>query len=140
MSMASLEHFQKMGSVMMKFREDDFLCDTVLIADDKSLRAHSVLLAAASTAFRDAFSDNSNASIPYNIGLPGFDSDTLEIALQVIYTGELILPMKYSSEDELNKLFELLSFLGLDVKKWNGCQVIVTRYTKFLVVINVYFV
>ena len=54
--MSLQDYFRDLVLTLQKFRETDFLCDTVLITADKcQLKAHSVVLAAASSVFLTAF-------------------------------------------------------------------------------------
>lgn len=119
--MFSQAHFMEIANELYKYRGDDFLCDTVLIASDRVLKAHSVLLAAVSPVFKSAFESNGGPGM-YHINLPDFNSTTLEIALNFIYTGKLLLPSKYTEPGELSKLFASLQDLGLELKTLNGCE------------------
>ena len=51
-----------LAETLVQFRADSFLCDTVLLVHDGTLRAHSVVLCAASTVLRAAIAaDQANA-------------------------------------------------------------------------------
>ena len=116
------DYFKDISATLFKFKEMDFLCDTVLITDDKVLKAHGVLLAAASTAFRVAYESDNNPGL-HCIKLPGYSSATIEIALHFMYTGKLLLPPIYAKVNELSKLLTSLNELGLDLQQLNGCEI-----------------
>ena len=87
---------------------------------DRQIKAHSVVLAAASPIFRDALGvDNAE---PHMIQLPGCDITTLEIALGVIYTGSLE-NSEVASTEMLQKVFLLLQQLGVELDRIDGCSV-----------------
>jgi len=109
------------------YRQDGFLCDTILELNDKALKAHSILLSAVSPVFRAAFEANSKPGIHY-IKLPGVDSRVVEIALNFIYTGKLILPCRYKEVSELTKLASQLNHLGIAPERLNGCKITFLRY------------
>jgi hypothetical protein len=128
MATTTSNHLKDIARSMWRFRTDGFLCDTLLYADDgRQVRAHSVVLAAASPIFRDALgidgSDGSSArSEPHMIQLPGCDLETLELALSVIYTGALE-NSEAASAEMLQKVFLLLQQLGVEIEKIDGCSV-----------------
>ena len=119
--MEAQNHFSEIFSVLLTFREEGLLCDTVIVTRNKELLAHGVLLAAASPVFRSAFQDSENTGQHY-INLPDVDSVIIEIALHFIYTGKLLLPDVYTQTNELPKLFAALHLLGLDPQKLNDCE------------------
>lgn len=117
-------HLKEIARTMWRFRADGFLCDTVLYADDaQQIKAHSIVLAAASPIFRDALGvDNAERAEPHMIQLPGCDITTLEIALGVIYTGSLE-NSEGASAEMLQKVFLLLQQLGVELDRIDGCSV-----------------
>lgn len=125
MKMRVMGYFSDVFSTLTCFQKDGFLCDTVLCASGKELHAHSVLLAAASPTFRSALQD----SIPgqHYINLPDLDASVAEIALHFIYTGTLLLPQKFASDDQLAKLLETLRDLGLHWGKLHHCEQTLAR-------------
>src|SRR6218665_1435097 len=125
--MASHSHMTELGETLCQFRQEDFLCDTLLCASDKELKAHSVLLAAVSPVFRSAFELSGSAGM-YQINLPEIDSTVLEIALHFIYTGTLLLPSSYALPGELPKLFAMMQQLGLEPQRFDGCEMKFKRW------------
>jgi len=118
--MISPEHFSEIIKQMRSFRESNFLCDIVLVTNERNFRAHSVVLAAASTVFRETFKQN---GVVETIHLTGFDASTVEIALEIMYGGELNLPFVYMDSEKLQQLFTSLQDLGLDSQKLQSCQI-----------------
>ena len=52
------------------------------------------------------------------------ESEVVEIALNFIYTGRLVLPRSYSREvTDLTQLFVALNELGLQPQQLNGCMI-----------------
>lgn len=119
--MVTQSHFSEIFAELFKFREDGFMCDTVIIARDKKLDAHGLLLAAASPVFRSAFQMDDRPGQHF-VNLSHVDSAIMEIALHFIYTGKLLLPHIYAQTNELPKLFASLHRLGLEPQKLNGCE------------------
>lgn len=120
--MATQSHFQELAASFQQFLENGFLCDTILITKNKELRAHSILLAAVSPVFRAAFEESLQPGLQY-VELTNFDTETVEVALNFIYTGKLILSSRYTQVDHLLKLFGRLRDLGLEASRLNGCEI-----------------
>lgn len=123
-------YFSEVFSTLTCFQKEGFLCDTVLCASGKELQAHSILLAAASPIFKSALQD----SIPgqHYINLPDLDSSVAQIALHFIYTGTLLLPQKYATDNQLAELLETLQDLGLEQGKLCHCQQTFERWSLML--------
>lgn len=123
--MCEQRYFESLVGLLHKFRESDFLCDTVLVTDDQhELKAHSVVLAAASSVFQAAFqaaADRGPGMLQVN--LREYSGEVVEIALHFIYTGKLpVLPKMFSKNDEFVRLISVLERLGLDVKLLNSSR------------------
>ena len=125
------EYFCDLVRTLHKFRETDFLCDTVLVCDDqRQFRAHSVVLAAASSVFHTAFKSAANSgSGPLQVNLRDYDGDIVEIALQFIYTGHLAnIPESFYGSSQWIRLVAALERLGLDAKLISNCSQQVEQY------------
>jgi len=123
--MGTNEYYLKLVTSLENFRETDFLCDTVLVTDDKrELKAHSVVLAAASSVFRTAFASAADRGPgPLQVNLREYESDIVEIALQFIYTGKLLLiPAMFAQKSEWSRLIAVLERLGLDMQLVDRCE------------------
>jgi len=124
--MGANEYYLRLVTSLDRFRESDFLCDTVLVTDDKrELKAHSIVLAAASSVFHTAFASAAaeRGPGPLQVNLREYESDIVEIALQFIYTGKLLLiPAMFSRESEWSRLIAVLERLGLDMQLVNCCE------------------
>ena len=119
-SPSSLRHFSNISSALLDYREKGYLCDISLVAGDCELSAHSVILAAASPVFRAAIRPNTNRQ-RYRIYLRDFEFETVQIALNFIYTGSLHLSPEYATnEEQLTKLVENFAKLGL---RFDECAV-----------------
>src|SRR6218665_4155858 len=117
---------------LVKFRERGFLCDVVLVAKcGREVKAHSVLLAAVSPVFLMAIEDKPSSGT-YYLCFPEVELDVLEIAVHFVYTGKLLLPTIYSQVDQLSKLFNKLSDLGLSLHKLHGCEMTFGRQVGFV--------
>jgi len=121
--MFSLSHVLQTSETLLNYRNEEFLCDTILVAKDCQLKAHSVILAAVSPVFKAAFCTGSFPSGTFQVDLPDVDSEVLQMALDFIYTGELILSSpEYATPRQLSALFSTLQDLGLDIEKLNGSE------------------
>lgn len=119
--MSENNHFTEIGKTLYEYQQEGFLCDTVLLVEGNEYRAHSVVLAAASRFFKAVYLEHRRSG-EYYIEMPGFDCDTVEVALGYIYTGRLQLPPIYKQTSQLTKLLTSLQQLGFDLKTFNGCQ------------------
>jgi len=122
---ATGEYYLRLVTSLDRFRETDFLCDTVLVCDDKrELKAHSVVLAAASSVFRTAFESAADRGPgPLQVNLREYESDIVQVALQFIYTGKLLLiPTVFSRKTEWSRLVGVLERLGLDMQLVDICE------------------
>jgi len=123
--MGTNEYYVRLVASLESFRETDFLCDTVLVTDDKrELKAHSVVLAAASSVFQTAFASTADRGPgPLQVNLREYESDIVEIALQFIYTGKLLLiPAVFAQKSEWSRLVAVLERLGLDMRLVDRCE------------------
>src|SRR4051812_10103086 len=118
----TVNHFINMSKVLLTFQEMGFLCDTILKARDKELKAHSVILSAVSPFFSSAVETADRTNKMYYIDVSVFDSTTINIALHFIYTGNLLLPSSLIRMDNLPDLFATLNRLGLGMSQLNGCE------------------
>ena len=107
------------------FRRQNILCDTILITDDRELRAHSVILASASRALCSTFKEifKSNADGRFSIKLSGCNSGDAEIVLRYLYTGTLVMSEAYQCSEEFQKILNIFKSLGIDCLKLDGADV-----------------
>jgi hypothetical protein len=99
---------------LKQFQKDDYLCDTTLLANDGKLKAHSIVLAAGSTLFKTLLPSYSEPR-QHVIHLPDLEMNELEVAVQFLYSGELVVPFTFSSPEDLSALITKLSLLGLEI-------------------------
>jgi hypothetical protein len=102
--------------ILLQFQKDDYLCDTILIGDNGQLKAHSVVLAASSALFKSSLKSDTKPS-EHVIMLPGMEMYLLEIALHLAYTGKVVIPEKYTSDDSLRSIINVLAQIGLSIPK-----------------------
>ena len=67
--MFSLSHVLQTSETLLNYRNEEFLCDTILMARDCQLKAHSVILAAVSPVFKAAFCTGSFPSGTFQVDL-----------------------------------------------------------------------
>ena len=125
-------YLKELTSNLKKFQEQKILCDTVLTAVDGEVWAHSVVLAAASSYICSTLMELGDArvGIRYSIGLPGCDKQSIEVALQFLYTGELIMPDTFQNSDEFKRILCVFKELGIEISKLNGAKVVFHNTSK----------
>ena len=75
-------------------REENFLCDVTLMADDKPFQAHRAVLAATSPYLKSLFSDMSGGKIEHEVvEIRGVSAEGLKHIINFIYSSELRLNM-----------------------------------------------
>ena len=85
-----MEKFQKSPSGMLqKMKDMEEFCDVTLISDDdKRFRAHKVVLASASTLFRDMFQNYDEETEYQVIHMRGVSSKLIAAMIDLVYDGE----------------------------------------------------
>lgn len=120
--MISQTHWSDIGSTLLKYKEDGFMCDTILMASDGELKAHGVILAAICPPCKRAFENDPQSGI-HRLDFPDIDIGTLEVILHFAYTGKLVLPLKESQKDEVSQMFATLQSLEIDIRRFNGSEI-----------------
>lgn len=129
--MVGLKHFLTISESFPKYQERGFLCDTVLLAKcGGQMKAHGMLLAAASPVFLSAL-EAAPSAVPHIIYLPEIELDILQIAVNFIYTGRLLLPVAFSHMDQLSTLFGKMSKMGLSLQTLHGCEMTFIRHDHY---------
>ena len=108
--MDSVTRMQELTGNLLKFQKSGYLCDTVIVADDGQVKAHSAVLAAVSSTFKLVL-NSSDKPQQHMIVLPGMQCVVVNIIVQFIYTGEIVIP-----SDEcvhLTKVIQAISDLGI---------------------------
>jgi len=77
-----------------ELREQQLLCDVVLLAENQSFHAHRSLLASSSDYFRAMFASEMRESHENNISLFGVTSRGLKCVLDFVYTGKLEISLE----------------------------------------------
>jgi len=125
--MESSSYSEQLLKSFESFRRDDLFCDTVIAIGEQQLKAHGVVLAAASSVFRAALESNSEPGL-HCLNLSGYDFEVLEAAVRFIYTGQLEVEAKYASSEKLSELLTSLEDLGLCLDQYRSCEVVFSRY------------
>jgi len=72
--MSAMAHILETAETLLRYREEEFLCDTTIITNDRQIKAHSVLLAAVSPVFLGAFASSASSSGMYQVRISCFES------------------------------------------------------------------
>jgi len=120
------DYFKDIAEVLSQYRINGFLCDTVLLTNNGQLRAHSALLAAASPFFKAAMEADLSHNIHY-MHVTELDTETVEVALTLMYTGRLVVPAAYSSTNQISVLLGALKKLGLERSTLANGQIDISR-------------
>ena len=120
------EKFQKSASYIMKeMRDLEEFCDVTLVSEDRErIRAHRVVLASASTTFRDIFQSEEDNSEYQVIHMKGIKSVFMKAMVDLIYEGETRI-QENKCEEFLNILeqYKLLKYnLKRKKNKANICR------------------
>ena len=106
----SATSLQKLAANLFEFQQCGYLCDTVIVADDGHVKAHSVVLAAASPVFKRALK-SSDQHVQHMIVLPGMQLAVVNVIIQFVYTGKIVFPK--SESDDLTKVMSAIDDLGI---------------------------
>ena len=97
-----------------QFQIDGYLCDTELVADDGSMKAHAVVLAATSSVFKAALKPGIKSE-ECVVTVPGIELYLLEIVVRFAYTGEIMVSKDCLTEDSLSTIISVLEQLGFEL-------------------------
>ncbi|KAF0717140.1 ring canal kelch, partial [Aphis craccivora] len=102
--------------VLQSLRKDRVLCDIGIETDDGTIIfGHKVVLISVSTYFRNIFTGSNERNIDHIINIGDLDSTVLQLLINYIYTGEIII-----TEGNVKVLLSAANFLKLDYVK-NVC-------------------
>ena len=93
---------------------DGYLCDTEIVADNGSMKAHAVVLAATSSVFKAALKPGIRSE-ECVITVPGIELYLLEIVVCFAYTGEIMVSREHLTEDSLSTIMSVLEQLGFEL-------------------------
>ena len=97
---------QELSASLFEFQKSGYLCDTVIVADDGQVKAHSVVLAAASPVFKRALQSR-NHPVEHTVVLPGMQRAALGIIIEFVYTGRITV-----AKDSM-KIMDAIEDLGI---------------------------
>jgi len=105
------DNFQTITNYFEELRGDTEFCDVTLVCDDGvRLEAHKIILAASSMFFRDVLKQNHH---PHPLlFMRGVAEESLEIILEFIYKGEVIIAQ--DSFNEVMMVAKELKIEGMD--------------------------
>lgn len=93
---------QELTANLFELQQCGYLCDTMIVADDGYVKAHSMVLAAASPVFKQALK-SSDQPVQHTIVLPGMQLVVVTVLIQFVYTGKVVFPKSECAD--LSKLF-----------------------------------
>jgi len=104
----SAASMQELTANLFEFQKSGYLCDTVIVADDGQVKAHSVVLAAASPVFKQILK-NSDQPLQHTVVLPGMQVVVVSIIIQFVYTGKITV----TKDGNLVKVIDAIGKLGI---------------------------
>jgi len=110
-------HSDKLITVLHEFQQTGYLCDTMLVAEDGHVKAHSAVLAASSCLFKASLTPSGKPQ-QFFIILPGVELYYIKIAVHYCYTGVVAIPPSDVSVNHVDVLAKL-SEMGLPVNLTN---------------------
>ena len=128
------DYINSMVKALHTFQQNDYLCDTVLIARDGRLRAHSPVLAAASPFFKSSLKSHYKP-VEHVVHVGDVELYLLQMVIYTIYTGDFIVTHASLSEDSTSKLTKLFTYLGMQLpmrlteRYIELCHIAATRWT-----------
>ena len=97
---------QELSASLFEFQKSGYLCDTVIVADDGRVKAHSAVLAAASPVFKRVI-QSSDQPLQHTVVLPGMRLVAISVIIEFVYTGKITI-----TEDSL-KIMDAIKDLGI---------------------------
>lgn len=91
-------HFRALGQSMNCFRENDELCDVTLLVEGQKIRAHKIILAAASPYFKAMFTGGLSECNKTCISIHQMDGKSLQQIIQFFYTAKVDITQKNVQE------------------------------------------
>lgn len=83
----SSKHADKIMVKMEAYHAKRQLCDVVLIAQERRIRAHRLVLSAASDYFEAMFTNDVREATEEEVKMQDVDPDALEALVEYMYTG-----------------------------------------------------
>jgi len=80
-----------LGAHLFEFQQSGYLCDTLILAADGTVKAHSAVLAAASPVFKRVLKSSCQPQ-QHTVVLPAVQLVVVSVIIQFIYTGEITVP------------------------------------------------
>ncbi|KAH7639840.1 btb/poz domain containing protein [Dermatophagoides farinae] len=102
-----LNHQDRMSSAFESMLCDEMFCDVTIICNGQAVKAHRVILAAASSYFKEIFQHIPFGFCPI-VFLKNFTNEDLNNILEFIYKGILVIP-----SDRIQSLIDSAKSLGI---------------------------
>jgi hypothetical protein len=119
----SAEHIRDVSNSLYKYHLSNFLCDVfVIMPDGTEVPAHSIVLSAMSAKLRAAFESSESLTgkdFLYRLYVTECDIVIVEMVLQFIYTGAIVLP--HETALDITRVLSCGQQLGLDAGKLASC-------------------
>jgi len=113
----SIDHARNTLQKIKSHLDNQQLCDVVLIAGDKRISAHRLILSSASEYFRAMFNSDVLEATQEEINLNHIDPEALENLVSYMYTGKLDM-----TESSVEKVLSTANMLRLDSVVDAGCK------------------
>ena len=84
----SINHAERLMRKMEAYMDKKQLCDVVLIAGQRRISAHRIVLSAASDYFAAMFTNNVREATQEEIKMKDVDADALASLIEYMYTGK----------------------------------------------------
>lgn len=127
-------YLRNLSDKLYEFQKEGVFCDTVLIANDCKVSAHSVILAAASPHIYTSFHSivGREARCRFSITLAGCTARGVKAVLQFLYTGSLGLPASCWQPEQIKDIALVCKRMGIDVAKLDGISVLLDNVHRFV--------
>ncbi|KAE9544774.1 hypothetical protein AGLY_000316 [Aphis glycines] len=115
-------HMVEVFEVLQSLRKDKVLCDIKIETDDGTIIfGHKIVLISVSKYFHEFFTDFNESNIDH-INIKELDSTALQLLINYIYTGEIII-----TKDNVKVLLAAANFLQLDYVKSVCAEFLITQ-------------
>jgi len=115
---------QELTSKLYDFCKTSQFCDTIIVAENnQQFWAHSAVLAASNDILHSRLLSAMNSMKPelrFFIPLLNCNPDAVQVVLQFIYTGRLVVPRSFNDAQHLSKILVVCQALGVPLSRINN--------------------
>ena len=108
MKYKSKNHLTERAAEMIRFKLNDDLCDVTIIAGERKIHAHKLVLAASSPYFRSMFTGSLSEVNQTEVTIRGVDEEALEAMINFCYTSSIEL-----GENNVESLLSAACYLNV---------------------------